>query len=86
MSQLNEKRMGNALVAMINATEVYCAAYRAEFQGDAVGTDGILGDLGVKLILEGLENLLNGPRGEQDGAILSRAINEIRERHELTDL
>jgi len=79
-----DKTMGDAISALIDATEKYVDAYALEF-GQPVGHDGVLGDDGVVDILRGIYVLLSGPRGTHDGGKLSSRLHTVATRANLTD-
>jgi len=76
--------MGQAIQDAMLAMARYIRAYKAAY-GDDVGDDAILGDLGVKVVLQGLETMLNGELGHREGGKLHRGILAIAADGRLLD-
>jgi hypothetical protein len=76
-------RAGEALAEIIRQTEIYCSAHRAMFSSP-IGEDGVLSH-GATLIMRGVEELLNGELGNQDGGDLSGKLYAIATQHSLID-
>lgn len=79
-----ETRMGSAILEMLSAAEDYAQWYEAVFDSK-IGTDGVLGDDGMRQILRGIDALLNGPLGRFDGGTLSKAIYKAAKDMDLLD-
>ena len=68
------------MLKMIEGADVYCKTYYARYEG-VIGDDRILGDEGIKVILEGLRTLLNGELGRLDGGTLDRKITGLAQTY-----
>jgi hypothetical protein len=78
-----QKQSGEALAEIIRQVDVYCSAYKAMYE-QPVGDDGVLSQ-GVTDLLRGVDCLLNGELGRQDGGHLSAQLYELATRNGLTD-
>jgi hypothetical protein len=65
-----EQKCSRALEMMLRGAAMYCDGYATALDS-LVGADYILGDEGIRPILEALRTMLNGPCDERDdrGAI-----------------
>lgn len=66
------------IVSMLNAIKDYAELYQAEYHS-SVGQDYVLGDEGIKPMLQALLTLLNGEIGRLDGGMMDREIREVAE-------
>lgn len=80
----SEIKMGEQIIQIAYELKSYCRAYQEHF-GSPIGGDAILGDEGVRDILRGLNTLLNGPLGQQDGGTLSKMLYDIAAKNGLLD-
>lgn len=79
----HEIDMGREVEHLITAARRYAEAYRSHFDSP-VGDDGVLGD-GVRDVLRGVNTLLNGPLGREDGGTCSSMLCAIAREHNLAD-
>ena len=83
-NKANENDMGAAISNMLVYAEKYAEAYRKNFESP-IGDDYVLGDDGMRDIMRGLNNLLNGPLGRYNGGELSGLLHDAAARMGLTD-
>jgi hypothetical protein len=78
-----ENTMGAALSRIITDTWEYAHAYKEQYN-EPIGEDGVLGDE-LRSILRGVNGLLNGPLGREDGGALSKRLYALAGQAGLLD-